>query len=155
MLIETKGKILFSPPDVTKKHKIQTWKNVAMIITDCEIDKYYSWFLKKRFNVTLNQTLRGTHITFISDIIEDVNIFKEAAKIFNGKDITFSYDTNDIRSNGKYWWLKIQSPEADNIREAMGIGKPYFNYHLTLGYANEYNLEHSKYILDTIKKFNL
>jgi len=32
---------------------------------------------------------------------------------------------------------------------------PFFNFHITLGYVNDKNLEHSKYILRTIKKFNI
>jgi len=89
MLVKIKGKIEFSPEDVTKKHKNQSsWKRVAMIRTDCELDRYYSWFIKKRFNLELNRTLRGAHVTFISDKLEK-GVFDQASAIFNEKDIDF------------------------------------------------------------------
>ena len=71
MLIKVKGILEFSPEDVTRKHKNQSsWKRVAMIRTDCDMDRYYAWFLRKRFNLELNQNLRGTHVSFISDKLE-------------------------------------------------------------------------------------
>lgn len=150
-----KGILEFSPEDKTRKHASQsTWKRVAMIKTNCDLDRYYAWFLKKRFNLELNKTLRGSHITFISDRL-DRNIFDEASKIFNGKEITFYLET-EPRSNGEHWWLRIHSPEAESIREALGLSRePYFGMHLTLGYANERNIEHSKYILECCKRFEL
>lgn len=146
MLMQSKGIIEFHPVDVTKKHKLQSsWKCVAIIKTDCDIDRYYAWFIKKRFNLELNQNLRRTHITFISDRM-DKDIFYQGAKVFNGKEINFSYDISP-RTNSKYWWLKINCEEAESIRQALGLQPhPYFGFHLTLGHANEKNIEHSKYI---------
>jgi hypothetical protein len=38
----------------------------------------------------------------------------------------------------------------------MGLSRePYYGLHLTLGYANEKNFEHSEYILRQCKMFNL
>lgn len=155
MLIKVKGIIEFSPEDVTRKHKNQSsWKRVAMIRTDCDMDRYYSWFIKKRFNLELNRTLRGTHITFISDKIEK-NIFDQASLIFNGKSIDFYIDL-EPRSNSEHWWLRVYSPEAESIREVMGLSRePFYGLHMTLGYANEKNIEHSEYILRQCKMFNL
>ena len=155
MLVKVKGIIDFSPEDVTRKHKNQSsWKRVAMIRTDCDMDRYYSWFIKKRFNLDLNRNLRGTHVTFISDKIEK-NIFDEASLIFNGKSIDFYIDL-EPRSNAEHWWLRVYSPEAESIREVMGLSRePYYGLHLTLGYANEKNFEHSEYILRQCKMFNL
>ncbi len=155
MLFKVKGILDFTPQDVTKKHKNQSaWKCVAMIKTNCDTSNYYAWFLKTRFNLTLNKPLRGTHITFISDRM-DRDLFMEASKIFNGKEITFYYQ-NMPRSNGQHWWLRVWSPEAEDIREALGLTRdPYFGLHLTLGTANEKNIDHSKYILECCKKFEL
>lgn len=155
MLVKVKGIIEFSPEDVTRKHKSQSsWKRVAMIRTDCDMDRYYSWFIKKRFNLELNRTLRGTHITFISDKLEK-NIFDQASVIFNGKSIDFYIDL-EPRSNAEHWWLRVYCPEAESIREVMGLSRePFYGLHLTLGYANEKNFEHSEYILRQCKRFNL
>lgn len=137
MVFKVKGIIEFSPEDKTKKHASQSaWKRVAMIRTDCDMDRYYAWFLKKRFNLDLNKTLRGTHITFISDRLDKAT-FEQASAMFNGKEITF-YVENEPRTNGTHWWLRVYSPEAESIREIMGLSRePYFGMHLTLGLAIE------------------
>ena len=155
MLFKVKGILDFTPPNFTKKHNEQSeWKCVAIIKTNCDIYKYYAWFLKTRFNLVLDKPLRGTHITFISDRMNK-DIFIEGSKIFNNKEITFYYD-NEPRGNGNHWWLRVWSPEAESIRQVMGLNPvPYFTFHLTLGRANSRNIEHSKYILDCCKMFNL
>ena len=82
MVIKVKGILEFSPEDVTRKHRNQSsWKRVAIIKTDCDLDRYYAWFLKKRFNLELNKNLRGTHVTFINDKLEK-GIFDQFAPLF-------------------------------------------------------------------------
>ena len=158
MLVKTTGKILFEPENITKKHIAQDWKKNALIITNDDLNEYYAWFLKKRFDLKFNKLLRGSHITFISDKITDENsleLFEKAKLLYDYKDITFYYDL-EPRTNVKHWWLRVYSDEAENIREIAGLNRiPYFNFHLTLGYINDLNLNHSQYILDTIKLFNI
>lgn len=152
-MFEVKGILEFDPINVSKKHQSQSWKRIAMVKFDCDLDKYYSWLLENRFNLKLNRPLRGPHITIISDIIDN-NMWNEARNIFHNREITLKYNT-DIRSNSEHWWLKVICEDGDNIRTAMCLGKPYYDYHLTIGYANGKNIEHSKYILEQCKKFNL
>jgi hypothetical protein len=156
MVIEVTGKIEFEPENVTRKHLKQTsWKRVAMIRTDCDMHLYYAWFLKKRFNLELNKPLRGTHVTFISDRVEDRVHFDQAMELFNGKEIKFYVDP-EPRSNGEHWWLRVYCPDAESIREIAGLERiPFFTFHLTLGHANERNIDHSNYILDQCKRFEL
>lgn len=155
MLIKLKGIIEFSPRDVTRKHKNQSsWKRVAIIKTNCDLDRYYAWFLSKRFNLDLNRNLRGSHITFISDKLEN-DVFNEASNIFNGKEIEF-YLELEPRGSTSHWWLRAYSPDAENIREVMGLSRdPYFGLHLTLGLVNPKNIYHSEYILRQCRKFEL
>jgi hypothetical protein len=173
MVFKVKGILEFSPQDKTKKHVSQaSWKKVAMIKTNCDLDLYYSWFLKKRFNLELNRGLRGSHVTFINDKM-DFDTFEQAAKIFNGKEIEFFVET-EPRSNGEHWWLRVHCPEAESIREVMGLSRdPYYGLHLTLGYPIEKYpeyvirsdnsslkvrkdyLEHSQYILECCKRHEL
>lgn len=117
---------------------------------------YYSWFLKKRFNLNLNKPLRGTHMTIINDIVDD-NLYEMGRQLFHGKEITIQYDPSDIRSNKKgHWWLKSYSDDAHNIRTVVGLDpKPYFGLHITIGLATHLQLEHSKYITEQCIKFNL
>jgi hypothetical protein len=181
MVIKAKGKIKFEPENKTKKHENQDWKKIAMIMVNGDIDDYYGWFLLKRFNpagfglidgevinnmvvnapkkdmpISLNfiKNLRGPHITFISDRINS-KIFEQAKEQFDNKEITFYYEI-EPRTNGKHWWLRIHCPDAEIIRESMGLSKePYFGFHLTIGYVNEKNISHSEYIYRSIKKFNI
>jgi hypothetical protein len=154
-MLKLKGILDFSPVDVTKKHQRQSdWKCVSIIKTNCDMDRYYAWFLKKRFNLDLNKNLRGSHITIISDRM-DKNLFKQASEIFNGREIEF-YLELEPKSNGRHWWLRVYCPDAESIRQSLGLTKdPYFGFHLTIGHANERNIEHSEYILRMCKRFNL
>lgn len=154
-MIQSSGKIVFEPTIIGKKQAKQSeWKRTAIIQLDDELDAYYRWFLIKRFSLKLNQPIRGPHITFIADRMPS-EPFNEGAKLFDGKEIRFNYDPN-IRSNGKWWWLKIDCPDAKSIREAIGLSPdPYFNFHLTIGQANEKHLDFSKYILDNCIRFGL
>lgn len=154
MVIKVKGTLDFRLPDVTKKHKKQDWKKVAIIKTKCDIDNYYAWFLEKRFNLEFVKNLRGAHVTIISDKM-DSEIFEQASKIFDGKEITFFYEI-EPKTNNKHWWLRVHCPEAEAIRSALGLSKePYFEFHLTIGYVNEKNLAHSKYVNSLIKFHNI
>jgi len=173
MVFKVRGILDFSPEDKTKKHVSQaSWKRVAMIRTKCDLDRYYAWFLKKRFSLELNSTLIGTHVTFINDKM-DKDIFEQAAKMFNGKEIDFYVETEPC-SSGNHWWLRVHCPEAESIREVMGLSRdPYFGLHLTLGTpvikypegVEENNnsimkvkkdyIEHSKYILECCKRHEL
>ena len=156
MLIRARGKIQFQPEDKTKKHKSQaSWKRVAMIICNDDLADYYAWFLYKRFNLKLNKPLRGTHVTFINDSDVEMPQFDEAAKLFDGKEIDFYIEPMPL-SNGEHWWLRVYCPDAESIRIVSGgTPTPFFGMHLTLGYANERNLDHSKYVLDISKRHNI
>jgi hypothetical protein len=155
-MFEIKGKISFSPINVTKKHNLQsTWKKVAIVEFNDDTSLYYSWLLDKRFNLKLNKPLRGTHFTIINDIIDD-EIYLQAKEIFDGKEINVQYDPTIIRSNQKgHWWMKAQSDDAMNIRNAIGLGDPYFGFHITIGRATHLQLEHSRYITDQCIRFNI
>jgi len=154
-LVKVKGHLNFYPKDVTRKHKLQSeWKRTALIETRCDIERYYAWFLKKRFNLVLNQTLRGTHISFINDKF-NVDEWDKYAKVFHNKEIEFYHELEPY-SDGKHWWLRVHSTQAEDIRVACGLSSyPYYGMHLSLGFANEKNIEHSKYILRQAKNFKL
>jgi hypothetical protein len=155
-MFEMKGILVFDPINVTKKHNAQSaWKKVAIVKFDCDAYSYYSWFLQKRFNLFLNKPLRGTHLTFINDIVDD-DIYLKAKEMFDGKEVTVKYDPTIVRSNKSgHWWLKAESLDCANIRSVMGLGDPYFGYHITIGLATHLQLDHSKYITEQCIKFNI
>jgi hypothetical protein len=155
---KTRGVLDFFPEHQTKKHlkqEVELIKKVGLITTRCDLHSYYNWFLKTRFNLFLSPPLRGTHITIINDIITDTERYELIGRKYQRKKVEFFYEI-EPRSNGKHWWLRVFSPQAEDIREEIGVSRiPYFSFHLTIGIANENSIEHSKYILDCCKRFEL
>lgn len=155
-IIKIKGLIKFDPKNLTKKHQKQSnWKKVALVEFKCDISSYYSWFIKKRYNLILNKNIRPPHITFINDRASDMNgKWDEVKKKWDGKEIeiTLSVDprTDSAKDNSScHWWLNIPEEyrgQLHSIRAELGLGRPYWGLHMTLGYANDKNMAHSKYI---------
>jgi hypothetical protein len=156
------GKIGFEPEDKTKKHLNQaSWKKIAMVMVDGEICEYYAWFIKRRYNLTLNKPLRGAHISFINDSMNDLtqNGKKSVEEALNAWEITkqkwhckeIPIVVNlDPRTNGTHWWFNIPHEERSllqSIRTELGLGKPFFGIHLSIGTPRgDLQLEHSNYI---------
>lgn len=161
------GKIGFEPEEYTRKHKDQaTWKKVAMVFIDGDICEYYSWFLQKRYNLILNKPLRGGHISFINDSMRDLTqkgkipqeqalkTLEEVKKRWDGKEVEITLELNP-KTDDRTWWLNIPNDERNGlqaIRNELGLERPFFGMHMSVGYANEKNIEHSTYIHETIVK---
>lgn len=154
------GKLVFDPVDYTNKHKKQsTWKKTAMIMINDDMSEYYAWFLKKRFNLVLNQPLRNTHLTIVNDRISDStnNMYRwdELKSFYKNEIIELEFNTSP-RTNGEHWWLTAACREGVLIREQLGLKRsPYFGLHITIGYANEKYIEHSHYIHRQIMKYGI
>lgn len=161
MYIELKGILIFEPEDKTRKHMSQSsWKKVAMIQFEKEsnggICDYYRWFIEKRYNLNLNKPLRGAHVTVINDRYSDMNgKWEEVKEIYDGKEITVTIDL-DARTDSEHWWLRVPEEfnnDLNELRADLGLGEPFYKYHMTIGHANNKNIEHSKYIHGLINKF--
>lgn len=159
-----KGIIEFDLENLTNKHiKQADWKRTAMVILEGEIYQYYQWFLRKRYNLILNKPLRGSHISFINDRFTDVRgetledkekLWNEVKNKYNGKSMNITLNT-DFKTNTEHWWLNVTEQsrsDLQQIRSELGLNKPYFGLHMTVGYATHLNLEHSEYIHNLLKK---
>ena len=169
-----KGKIVFDPPNITSKHRNQAeWKKVAFVEFEGDIKGYYRWFVKKRYNLILGESIRKAHVTFINDSHRDMgdNVKKwdKVKKKWHGKIVEISLSV-DVRSDGSNWWLVVPEEgrrELHAIRAELGLGRPYFGLHMTFGVARDAkddvfegdvirpvrkNEEHSRYILRLIEK---
>ena len=137
-----------------------------MVFFEGDVAEYYAWFIKKRYNLTLNKPLRGAHISFINDSMNDLSQngllsadeveikWEEVKKKWDGKKIEIVLDL-DPRTNSEHWWLNIPHEERgqlQSIRDELGLDRPFFGMHMSLGYANDKNIHHSRYIHDLIKK---
>jgi len=147
------GKLIFDIEDKTKKHISQSsWKKNAIVLFDDDLCEYYQWFLKKRYNIELNKPLRGSHLTIINDKYDNITLWDKVKQKYDGTTIEVYYNT-DLRSNADYWWLKAFSVQSNKIRVELGLDKPFFNPHITIGLANIKNIEQSEYILRCEKLF--
>ena len=161
------GTIGFEPENKTNKHTTQaSWKKIAMVFFDGDVAEYYAWFIKKRYNLILNKPLRGAHISFINDSMRDLTqngqktveeveaLWESVKQKWDGKQIPIVLDLNP-KTNDEHWWLNIPHEERgllQSIRDELDLDRPYFGMHMSIGYVNEKNIEHSKYIHDLIKK---
>ena len=160
MWLKTKIKLIFDPYNITTKHdKQKSWKKVVIGSINDDMDLYYAWFIQRRYfpsaiSSLMERPLRGPHFTLVNDKITDKLKLKNYNKVKNkwhNKYINVEYNT-DARTDGEYWWLKCKSKEADSIRNELQIGKPYFNYHITIGIVQKPSmLIHSRYIHKLIR----
>lgn len=159
------GKIVFDPPDYTTKHKSQSsWKKIAMVVFDGDMCDYYAWFIKKRYGIILNPPIRGAHISFINDHVNDLNggfydktksgtekernhMWEQLKKKYHNTKIEITISTN-IQTNGEHVWLRIEHEHRQdlyNIRSEVGLPMPNLGknkdgtlkplgLHLTIGY---------------------
>ena len=159
------GKIIFDPIDYTTKHKAQSsWKKIAMVVFDGDMCDYYAWFIKKRYGIVLNSPIRGPHISFINDHINDLNggfydktksgtekerqhMWEQLKKKYHNTKIDIVVSTN-IQTNGEHWWLRIEHEhrkDLHNIRSQIGLPLPNLGknkdgslkplgIHMTIGY---------------------
>lgn len=145
--IKIKGRIKFDPPDRTNKHKKQSeWKKIAMIELYGDLCEYYAWFIKKRYSINLHKPLRKAHITFINDRTSDMNDkWEEVKNKWHNKEIEVVLNveprTDSAEGKGRTtynWWLNVPNEEREqmhNIRAELGLGRPYFGLHMTIGRA--------------------
>ena len=154
-LVEGSGKIVFDPKNMTKKHDAQgSWKRSAMLIFGCDMADYYAWFIMRRYSIVLQTPIRGAHVTFVNDRANDMKggAWEEVKSEWDGLDVKVQFDT-DVRTDGHYWWMRVEpNLTFQKIRRSLGLGDPYFPYHLTIGYPNNKNEHQSHYIHGLLKK---
>lgn len=165
--IELIGKIHFEPENKTKKHEKQSsWKKIAMVLFQGEICEYYAWFIAKRYNLVLNKPLRGAHVSLINDSIQDLSqngaktieqveeLWKSVKDKWDNKEIKVTLSLNP-RIDDTHIWFNIPEEHREplqSIRNELGLGRPFFGLHMTIGYANEKNISHLRYLNTLIKK---
>ena len=161
------GKIAFEIENKTKKHTNQaSWKKMGMVFMDGDITDYYAWFINRRYNLILNKPLRGAHVSFINDSIKDMSLngqrtiqevddlWETVKTKWGGQEIPIVIDLNP-QSDLIHWWFNIPHDKRillQGIRTELGLGKPFWGMHMSIGYANSKNEEHSKYIAEGIKE---
>ncbi|AEO93378.1 gp116 [Bacillus phage G] len=124
------GKIVFNP--VTREGDMPDKLWWVMVECPHDIIEYYRYWVTKNKNFKISYPLFGSHISIIRNE-EPPDEFKHLWGKRNGMEVEFTY-TPDFETNGNYWWLKVDCPQLDDIREELGLPrKPFFDYHLSIG----------------------
>lgn len=167
-IVTYKGIIEFEPPNYTKKHNNQaSWKKISMVLIPGDLCDFYAWLLKKRYRILLNPPLRNAHISFINDSMKDLSqdgaksneeveaLWEEVKLKWHGKEVDIHLDV-DMRTDGsKTWWLNVPEIHREvlqGIRTELGLGRPYFGMHMTIGTVHPKYVNHSEYIHKLIKE---
>jgi hypothetical protein len=158
--IESYGYLKFDPNPAHNKNKKVSHKlkgdNWCMLIVPSTIDLYYQWFIEKRYNLKLNRSPWGPHISIVRAHLEshliDKSVWKKVKTKWQDRKIKFVYDSFP-KTSGKHWWLTCFMSEAYSIREDLGlIPKPKQRIHLTIGRPYQQHEDHSKYIKRLLDK---
>ncbi len=113
-------------------------KNIGWLILECDRDLslYYCHFLQKRWGIRLQHPRLGSHITVVRGEVVRHLLRWEA---YPHQTIHFYY-SNEIKTNGRYWWLNVYSPCLVSIRQELGLTvKPEYDLHVTIGVWVEAN----------------
>jgi hypothetical protein len=153
------GKIVFDPPNRTKKHERQDiWKNTVIIQMQGDLCAYYRWFIERRFGIKLDKPLRGVHMIIINDRISEgcSESYKRTRAKWNGKKVKVDYNVWRTETDGKHWWLSAFSDVAPLIRKECGFPeKYYYGFHITLGKVKDKDLHLMPYIMKNLKRYIL
>lgn len=155
-LIELTGTLEFELPHISKKHERQSeWKRTAMALIGGDVCDYYAWFIRRRYHLTLYTPPRRAHITFIADRFSEMKgrndqerevLWRQFVQKYQGTTIHIMLDP-DVRTNGEDWWLNVPEEhrrQMHEMRGELGLGRPHWGLHMTIGCPNDKNESHSR-----------
>lgn len=124
-MLTTKGRLKYYPLE-------GEGNNIGWLILECDRDLslYYCWFVQRQLGIRLQHPRLGAHITVVRGEVVG-NILRWSA--YPSRVINFYY-VNDIKTNGRYWWLNVYSPCLMSIRQELGLETtPEYDFHVTIG----------------------
>jgi len=151
-LLKHPGKIIFDPQPI-KDSTNSMFKPFWIIVTiDDDLREYYSWFLKRRYRITVQRPAWGAHISVVRGEITTQENWEYWKNIYNNKNIEFEHELIP-KTNGGHWWLKINCEELFELRTNMEYKKdPHWSFHLTLGMSVPQHQERTLYIMRLYEK---
>jgi hypothetical protein len=150
------GIITFDPRALSNGDKLfKPWWMIITMKPGDEIDSYYRWFVERHYGLRLQRPAFGPHISVIRNEETSQENWDKYKEKYNGKEIEFEH-SGEIRTNGNHWWVRTYCDNLKDLREEMGYERNgMWGLHLTLGMPIPVQHEHSFYIWDCIKRFEM
>lgn len=82
-----------------------------------QLDTQNIWEIKQ-VGFKINKSAWGPHISIIrGEKPKNIDLWRK----YSGKKIFFEYNPEFINTNGKHWWIRIDSKELEDIRVELGL----------------------------------
>lgn len=129
------GKVVYDPKRGDMRSNTTNW---CVIELDREITRYYRWWLQKEKHIVLQQPAWDAHIS----IVRGERLSPEQMKMWKkqqGRLVDFVYEHGDIQvskdkdSPGHFYWIRVECPAVDEVREELGLIASWKYHHITIG----------------------
>lgn len=129
------GRIVYDPHRGSMKQDTNWW---CVIEIDREITRYYRWWLQREKHIILQQPAWDAHISVVRG---ERSVQKNRAlwKKRHGQQVKFKYEHGDIQVSkdkdapGYFYWIRVDCPAVDEIREELGLIASWKYHHATIG----------------------
>ena len=135
---ESTGRIIYDPHRGEMKANTSWW---CVIDVDKEITRHARWWLQKEKHIILNQPSWDAHISVVRGEKPNKR-FADAWKRRNGQRVKFRYEHGDVQISkdkdqpGYFYWIRVDCPVVDEIREELGLPASWKYHHITIGRTN-------------------
>lgn len=131
---EGTGYVIYDPFRGGMKRDIYGW---CIIDTDREITRYYRHWLQREKHLILDQPSWDAHISVVrGELIATKHpMWKKRMKM----KVNFKYQHGDICTTkdkdqpGYYYWIRVDCPAVDEIRQELGLVTSWKYHHMTIG----------------------
>lgn len=129
------GKVVYDPNRGYMKSNTTNW---CVIELDREITRYYRWWLQKERHIILQQPAWDAHIS----IVRGERLTTEQMKMWKKQQnrlVDFVYEHGDIQVSkdkdapGHFYWIRVDCPAVDEIRNELGLVASWKYHHITIG----------------------
>lgn len=93
------------------------------------IMEYYRYWIQRELGVRTCQPMAKCHVSMIRGEEPRDKAYWDTLP---GKQLSLTYSP-DVRTNGKHWWVFVNAPEILEIRRKLGLSKPKYPLHMTIG----------------------
>lgn len=129
------GIVAYDPFRGSMKKDTSGW---CIVNIDKEITRYNRWWLQREKHTMLNEPAWNAHIS----IIRGERVLPQYVKTWKkhqGRKVQFKYQHGDIQVSkdkdqpGWFYWIRVDCPAVDEIRNELGLITSWQYHHATIG----------------------